>query len=141
MSSVAQASSVGQIQWLTLQENKLTRAISDNNQEIVRLTRLISDITTDISTKEGKIDDCEAKLEEGCECGETTCQAFDDIRAMMRELEAQVDNLEIEQDRAEQREAELQLENNEYQTKLDYIQTQKQTSSDWITNANYISKT
>ncbi len=141
MAQVAQASSVGQIQWLTLQENQLTRAISDNNQEIVRLTRLISDITTDISSKESQIEDCEAKLESGNDCGEATCQAFDDIRAMMRELEVQVDNLENEQNRAEQTEAEIQLQNNEYQTKLDYIQTKKQTASSWITSANYISRT
>lgn len=141
MAHVTQASSVGQIQWLTLQENKLTRAIRNNNEEIVRLTRLISDITTDISTKEEQIDDCEAKLENGCDCGEATCQAFDDIRAMMRELEVQVDNLGIEQDRAEQREAELQLENNEYQTQLDFIQTHKSEATTWITNANHISRT
>lgn len=141
MASVAQASSLGQIQWYTLQENQLTRAISDNNEEIIRLTRFISDVTTDITYTEDQIDDCEAKLESGCDCGEAACQVFDDIRAMMRDLELKVDDLEIQKDRAEQREAELQLENNEYQVKLDYIQTQKQTSSDWIKNANYVSRT
>ena len=141
MAQVAQASSVGNIQWLTLQESQLNRAIRDNNQEIIRLTRMISDITTDITTKEGQISDCEARLEEDCDCGEATCQAFDDIRAMMRNLQSQVDNLETEQDRAEQREIELQSENNEYELKLEYIQTKKAASSEWIKNANYISRT
>ena len=141
MAHVTQASSVGNIQWLTLRENRLNRAIRDNNQEVIRLTSLISGITTDIATKEGQIDDCEAKLEKGCDCGETTCQAFNDIRSMMRELEIQVEDLNAEQNRAEQREAELQTENNEYETKLAFIQNKKQASQQWINNANYISRT
>lgn len=140
MSSVAQASSVGNIQWLTLQESQLNRAIRDNNQEVIRLTNMISGITSNITEKENQISDCEAKLDKDCDCGKTACQAFDDIRAMMRQLETQVDDLNTQQARAEQREAELQTENNTYETKLTYIQQKKAVSSDWIKNANYISR-
>lgn len=139
MVQVAQASSVGQIQWLTLQESQLNRAIRSNNEEVIRLTRMISTISTDISTKEQAIEDCEAKLE--TETSEqATCQAFDDIRSMMRELQNQVTDLESQQNRASEREAQIELENNEYQTQLDYISSKKQKSTSWIGNANHISR-
>ena len=139
MVQVAQASSVGQIQWLTLQESQLNRAIRSNNEEVIRLTRMISTISTDISTKEQAIEDCEAKLE--TETSEhATCQAFDDIRSMMRELQNQVTDLESQQNRASEREAQIELENNEYQTQLDYISSKKQKSTSWIENANHISR-
>lgn len=141
MAQVTQASSRGNIQWLTLQENQLNRAIRTNNEEVIRLTRLISDITTDITSKEEQIQDYEAQLESGCDCGEATCQAFNDIRSMMRELETQVNTLETEQERAEQRETELQTENNEYEIKLEAIQAQKEKSQQWLDNANTFSRT
>ncbi len=140
MASVAQASSVGNIQWLTLRENRLNRAIRDNNQEVIRLTNLISTITSNVTTKEAQIDDCEAQIEKGCDCGEATCQAFDDIRAMMHELETQVDDLNAQQARIEQRETEIQSENNEYEIELAQIAKSKEESQTVIKNANYISR-
>ena len=60
---------------------------------------------------------------------------------MMRELETQVNTLETEQERAEQRETELQTENNEYEIKLEAIQAQKEKSQQWLDNANTFSRT
>ena len=140
MASVAQASSVGNIQWLTLRENRLNRAIRDNNQEVIRLTNLISTITSNVTTKEAQIDDCEAQIEKGCDCGEAACQAFDDIRAMMHELETQVDDLNAQQARIEQRETEIHSENNEYEIELAHIAKSKEESQTVIKNANHISR-
>ena len=59
---------------------------------------------------------------------------------MMHELETQVDDLNAQQARIEQRETEIQSENNEYEIELAHIAKSKEESQTVIKNANHISR-